>query len=666
MSRGSPWTLVLVVMALVAVLLVFAMAKRAEKSQLETARFAMLVNRMRALDNALADFEVDFGSRFDASDERGRVASERTNEVLSARNKLAVTRLAADVDAHTRVVDSMKMLRTNYTELEALANKFHDEDRELLMRFARVMKGRHNEIISYLADDGLKDVVNGVLPETFEVAPRLRSMGVQISDQESAAIDALNASDIQQGMTLKESLFLRLKSLPSVMTRAAALVAARPVQEDRLQRLLASLRETNAAALADLQNRVLANQSANTALAAIAGSVANRAAAVQHNSASVLANLQTSYAGLSAVQGGRLTTAQAAEEANAAAEAAAAQQANSTASQSTANADAAAAAAGAAATAASEAAVQQVLADARAAAAVASAARTRARLDKIEAMKLLTVPEWDAAKPQPGMRERLSSEAHTDRAAMFSIYRISTAYDGPIFTLSSVGGYPQTRDFYSTDAGLVTTGRGGAGMRVDEWCGGEPVLVDKWYDQSGRGHHAWASTTFRPSLTLKGATAINVRFDDNQYLALPPNAVPSGSMKYTVSAKHGGVSASHGGTPDALILYVNGNEFGVSESQYLNYWTADAPQNASRGGVATPGNVVTFQYDGLRRRTYVNGTLKRTYTPSSNVKPYGSPVSPRIGNLQRTGAITLITLNRLYIFNDIIGDSDRGLLESSP
>jgi hypothetical protein len=655
MSRGSPWTLVLVVMALVAVLLVFAMAKRAEKGQLETARFAMLVNRMRALDNALADFEVDFGSRFDASDERGRVASERTNEVLSARNKLAVTALAADVDAHTRVVDSMKMLRTNYTELEALANKFHDEDRELLMRFARVMKGRHNEIISYLADDGLKDVVKGVIPETFEVAPRLRSLGVQISDQESAAIDALNASDIQQGMTLKESLFLRLKALPSVMTRAAALVAARPVQEDRLQRLLASLRETNAAALADLQDRVLANQSANTALAAIAGSVANRGAAVQHNSASVLANLQTSYAGLSAVQGGRLTAAQAAAEARAAAEAAAAQQASSTASQSTANADAAAAAAGAAATAASEAAAQQLLADARAAEAVASAARTRARLEKIEAMKLLYVPDWDAAKPQPGMLERLSFGAREDRAAMFSIYRISTAYDGPIFRLSSVGGSPQTQDFYSTDAGLVTTGRAGAGMRVDKWCGGEPVLVDQWYDQSGKGRHASGSSRTRPSLTLKGATAINVRFNDNQYLALPSNAVPSGSMKYTVSAKHGA-------TPDAHILYVKGNEFGVSQSQYMNSWTADDPKNASRGGVATPGNVVTFQYDGLRRTTYVNGTVKRAYAPLRNVKPNGGPDSAKIGNLL-AGAITL---NRLYIFTDIIGDPDRGLLESSP
>jgi hypothetical protein len=258
-------------------------------------------------------------------------------------------------------------------------------------------------------------------------------------------------------------------------------------------------------------------------------------------------------------------------------------------------------------------------------AAADKAARDRAA--RISLVLSYQPPAWDSYRPQPGMLERLSSGGRNACTAAFSIHRVSSQYTGPIFQLVGRG---IVADFFE---------------------------VGVWYDQSGNNSHARMGG-FRPGLTLAGNRPVTVTFEPSKNMMMPDGVVPYDDQPYTVSLRHGmvgtgvilGSGSQYGGKSAA-------NGFGFQDVRYSNFWWDDDIY----GGKSENGNVVTFDYDGSKRRILVNGGVAAEKVGGGR---RSGQTQNRIGQMDHLGHMTMNAgLHRLYIFRAKLSDADRAILE---
>ena len=204
----------------------------------------------------------------------------------------------------------------------------------------------------------------------------------------------------------------------------------------------------------------------------------------------------------------------------------------------------------------------------------------------------------------------------------YAVFQVRPSYSGPTVKArrSSDGA---TLDFYADRNGSFGTSLAGTGTPLTAWLNGTTGYVVVWYDQSGAGNHATQTDPNSQPIVDTVSKRIDFTAQGGQaFLNLPSGTVPE-QTSYTVTAKHGQVNAHMGpvlfggncfSPPDSQNeVYRQANFFGVcnpagtgpgSGDGYITGWFGD---NMGIKGTYTPGNIVTYGYNGTARYVYVNG-----------------------------------------------------------
>lgn len=256
--------------------------------------------------------------------------------------------------------------------------------------------------------------------------------------------------------------------------------------------------------------------------------------------------------------------------------------------------------------------------------------------------------------------DQLSS---TSYSALYSLYRVTYAYAGPVFRLTNAAQTSQ-QDFYAWVDKTLWTSPNGTGTSVASWiaANGGTGYMRTWYDQSGLALHATQTTASLQPIYSNS----RVDMTSGAYFNLPAGAIPYGVSQYTVTCKLPTV-------PSPLstnVIYCGGTNSGtgslnglnVNSSGFTSWWNyADAT------AVVTPGAnyVVTnmFQYNNTRT-IWVNNS--RFYYSTSDIarQNAGNASSPNfIGYSNYFGAL-YGTLAYISFFNAPLGTSDRNIVES--
>lgn len=264
------------------------------------------------------------------------------------------------------------------------------------------------------------------------------------------------------------------------------------------------------------------------------------------------------------------------------------------------------------------------------------------------------------------MIDRLSPAAKTSMKGAYSLRRLSMYYTGPTINVRRSTDNA-TSDFYADGNGNLGQTVDATGTRIGTWLGAATGYVVTWYDQSGAGNHATQTNTALQPTVSQANMWIDFKYSDanGRYMNLPDGTVPGGNGNYTVIVKHGTITGptslpTNGGWLASGSGATNqANNFRRKADGYWNYWyNVDAGINTT----VTPGNIVTFRYDGANRYGYVNTTAATSVTASTNRN--ATTINNRIGttivNEHMNGEMYF-----LYIFDTSLSDADRIIAENS-
>lgn len=261
----------------------------------------------------------------------------------------------------------------------------------------------------------------------------------------------------------------------------------------------------------------------------------------------------------------------------------------------------------------------------------------------------------------------LSPSALESIRGAYAVKQIYKKYTGPIFRICRSTDNAQN-DFYDDGLGNLFAGPNSttaSGTSLTTWISTATAYVVVWYDQSGKGKHATATST---TSIYYDRTAKCITFAGNAYFTLPDSTIPTGNSSYTLTIKHGTVSSANGG-------FLGGGTYGAagqcnafrteSGSTYKNYWWA---ADFIAGTVAA-NNVVSFQYDNTNggtygsRYLYTNGSLAATQTPT--MYPNVGTTNNTIGTTNNASENYTGQLFFVYISNTCLSQNDRITLEST-
>lgn len=251
-----------------------------------------------------------------------------------------------------------------------------------------------------------------------------------------------------------------------------------------------------------------------------------------------------------------------------------------------------------------------------------------------------------------GFIDRLSAASKEALVGAYSLQRLSSTYTGPTITVRRYSD-SATLDFFADYGGTLGTALNGTGQNIVRWLAGDTGYITRWYDQSGKGNHAFQNTTTaQPRVDIHN---VRVNFFASRYMSLPNGTIPVGNSSYTFVAMHGNIDGAIIGSgvnsPQQanVVLRVGGN--------YNNGWAF----STGIGATYKPESVATFKYDGSYRYIYVNGALEYTQASSSR---NGSSAANFIG-LNFNGASPLNgELYYLAIFNTSLSDTERAIAEA--
>lgn len=254
----------------------------------------------------------------------------------------------------------------------------------------------------------------------------------------------------------------------------------------------------------------------------------------------------------------------------------------------------------------------------------------------------------------------------------FGLVKLNARYNGPIIKVRN-GTNNVVMDFYADVNGALTIAPDGTGLTLATWLGAATGFIDTWYDQSGTGNHAVQNATVDGTALQPTIDVVNrmVSFRANSgvsRLRLPNGTIPSGDGSYSVILKHN-TQTGTGFLGSGATNVTNGNNsFGISGTNYNNYWWGN-DATTSAGSLVATGNVVTFKYTTAafnNRVAFVNGTTQGlSFTGSTTVRS-STTVNNYIGigDLQNNNYLNG-ELYYVYIFNTNISYSDQNTLEQT-
>ena len=254
----------------------------------------------------------------------------------------------------------------------------------------------------------------------------------------------------------------------------------------------------------------------------------------------------------------------------------------------------------------------------------------------------------------------------------FSLYQLSSTYNGPVVKVRN-GTTNVTMDFYGDMNGNLTIAQNNTGISLTSWLSGAIAYVDTWYDQSGFGSNAVQGASYDGTIYQPFIDTTNrmVSFKTNggvSRLKLPNGTIPFGDSSYTVMYKHNTITGTGIIGSGAQNVTSGNNSFGLSSTNYNNYWFGnDATTNA--GNLVATGNVVTFKYTTgayNNRTAFVNGTTQSlTFTGATTIRSSTNANNYiGIGDLQNVNYFNG-ELYHIYIFNNSLSYSDQNILEQS-
>jgi hypothetical protein len=254
----------------------------------------------------------------------------------------------------------------------------------------------------------------------------------------------------------------------------------------------------------------------------------------------------------------------------------------------------------------------------------------------------------------------------------FSLYQLSSSYTGPVVKVRN-GTTNVTMDFYGDMNGNLTIAQNNTGISLTTWLSGAIAYVDTWYDQSGFGSNAFQGASYDGNVYQPFIDTTNrmVSFKTNggvSRLKLPNGTIPFGDSSYTVMYKHNTITGTGIIGSGAQNVTSGNNSFGLSSTNYNNYWFGnDATTNA--GNLVATGNVVTFKYTTgayNNRTAFINGTTQSlTFTGATTIRSSTNANNYiGIGDLQNVNYFNG-ELYHIYIFNNSLSYSDQNILEQS-
>lgn len=252
--------------------------------------------------------------------------------------------------------------------------------------------------------------------------------------------------------------------------------------------------------------------------------------------------------------------------------------------------------------------------------------------------------------------QSLSESARTACVGYYSLYRVSSSYVGPTFTIRRSSDNALT-NVYSDINGVMGLQLNGTGTSLSSWLGGSTAYITVWYDQSpGARHASQGNSAIQPILNT---TNMTINFRGNRYFNLPDGTVPYGNSSYTVSCKHGAIdNVGHGGILGSGTVFYDRlvNCFRRGTNQYVNYWWGVDLIT----GTYADNNACIWTYNGSQRVLYINGTAVGSAAASGR---NSTAISNKIG-------VTFTELNEylngdlyyLQIFNTALDATDRAKL----
>jgi hypothetical protein len=225
--------IVWILVALAIVCLAFAYMASRNDAAVSAARFVTMTKRVKALSDAVSDFRGAVKKDFQGTDDNVVVAAERTMDVLKdAIHKEAVI-VQSTLGENRRAIVALGQLLSKSTQsLRTMLKTLDTEDKAQVMRMINEMEGRHAEIVQYLSGGDMDAAVKNIMAElekdpavlkaesfsTEKLRTALRAYGVDMDDAALAKLNADLESDVMSGMSLKDSLYLRMSRIEPIAT----------------------------------------------------------------------------------------------------------------------------------------------------------------------------------------------------------------------------------------------------------------------------------------------------------------------------------------------------------------------------------------------------------------------------------------------------------------
>lgn len=219
-----------------------------------------------------------------------------------------------------------------------------------------------------------------------------------------------------------------------------------------------------------------------------------------------------------------------------------------------------------------------------------------------------------------------------------------------------------TQDFYALPSGDHWTAPDATvtGERIEDWLNGSAAYCTTWYDQSGAGKHATqVAAGAQPVVDWAGGAMDLTANGGASYFRLPDGTVPQ-NVAYTVTVRHGVINNAMGGWLGGGSASTNrGNNFRRDPPGYVNYWY----NNDFSDGVYSPGNVITFKYDGVSTVfLYTNSNFTASKVKSSGWA--GNAWNEYLGRTINPNEALNGKLYYVYIFKSNLTDANRKMIEA--
>jgi hypothetical protein len=315
--------IVWILVALAIVCLAFAYVASRNDAAVSAARFATMTKRVQALSDAVKDFRGAVKKDFQGTDDNVVVAAERTMDVLKdAIHKEAVI-VQSTLGENRRAIVALGQLLSKSTQsLRTLLKTLDTEDKAQVMRMINEMEGRHAEIVQYLSGGDMDAAVKNILAElekdpavlnaenfsSEKLRTALRAYGVDMDDAALAQLNADLEKDVMTGMSLKDSLYLRMSRIEPIVSLSRSRGDQKKVDAeakvasafDEIQANNSSHNEAIKGALADqyMTQKINASELKRTVTTQLAASDAASKAKMAETTSSIKQSVQQSVAGI--------------------------------------------------------------------------------------------------------------------------------------------------------------------------------------------------------------------------------------------------------------------------------------------------------------------------------------------------------------------------------